>query len=222
MAADLELSASRRTVTGKHVRALRREGLIPAVLYGHNVEPVALSIDGRRLQKVWHRAGHSHLVDLLLDGGRPRKVLIRELQVNPRTARFQHVDLFAVNLREKLTVEIPLIPLGEAPAVTDQKIGVLQQIMATVKVECLPGDIPAQLTVDISGLNNIDDGIHLREVPLPEGVTLAHGLDPDELVIKVAPIRVAEVEEEVEAAEGAEEPSAEGEAAAEQEAPSES
>jgi large subunit ribosomal protein L25 len=219
MATDLELSASKRTVTGKHVGALRRQGLIPAVLYGHNVEPVALSIDGRRLQKVWHRAGHSHLVDLLLDGGRPRKVLIRELQVNPRTATFQHVDLFAVNLLEKLTVEIPLIPLGEAPAVTEQKIGVLQQIMATVKVECLPGDIPAQLTVDISGLNNIDDGIHLREVPLPEGVTLAHGLDPDELVIKVAPIRVAEVEEEV--AEAAEEPTAEGETA-EQEAPAES
>jgi large subunit ribosomal protein L25 len=211
MAADLELSASRRTVTGKHVHALRREGLIPAVLYGHNVEPVALSIDGRRLQKVWHRAGHSHLVDLLLDGGRPRKVLIRELQVNPRTAKFQHVDLFAVNLREKLSVEVPVIPVGEAPAVSEQKIGVLQQIMATVKVECLPGDIPAQLTVDISGLNNIDDGVHLRELPLPEGVTLAHGLDPDELVIKVAPIRVAEVEEEVEVAEGAEEPSAEGE-----------
>jgi large subunit ribosomal protein L25 len=219
MATDLELSASKRTVTGRHVHALRRQGLIPAVLYGHNVEPVALSIDGRRLQKVWHRAGHSHLVDLLLDGGRPRKVLIRELQVNPRTARFQHVDLFAVNLREKLTVDIPLIPLGEAPAVTEQKIGVLQQIMATVKVECLPGDIPAQLTVDISGLNNIDDGIHLREVPLPEGVTLAHGLDPDELVIKVAPIRVAEVEEEV--AEAAEEPSAEAEST-EEGAPAES
>jgi large subunit ribosomal protein L25 len=221
MAADLELSASRRTVTGKHVHALRREGLIPAVLYGHNVEPVALSIDGRRLQKVWHRAGRSHLVDLLLDGGRPRKVLIRELQVNPRTAKFQHVDLFAVNLREKLTVDVPVIAVGEAPAVSEQKIGVLQQIMATVKVECLPGDIPAQLTVDISGLNNIDDGIHLRELPLPEGVTLAHGLDPDELVIKVAPIRVAEVEEEEEAAEAAEEPSAEGETP-EQEAPAES
>ena len=221
MAADLELSASRRTMTGKHVHAPRREGLVPAVLYGHNVEPVALSIDGRRLQKVWHRAGRSHLVDLLLDGGRPRKVLIRELQVNPRTAKFQHVDLFAVNLREKLTVDVPVIAVGEAPAVSEQKIGVLQQIMATVKVECLPGDIPAQLTVDISGLNNIDDGIHLRELPLPEGVTLAHGLDPDELVIKVAPIRVAEVEEEEEAAEAAEEPSAEGETP-EQEAPAES
>src|ERR1700694_54039 len=219
MAADLELTASRRTVTGKHVHALRREALIPAILYGHNVDPVALSIDGRRLQKVWHRAGHSHLVDLLLDGGRPRKVLIRELQVNPRTARFQHVDLFAVNLREKLTVDVPLTPLGEAPAVSELKIGVLQQIMATVKVECLPSDIPAQLTVDIAGLNDIDDGIHLREVPLPEGVTLAHGLDPDELVIKIAPIRVAEVEEE--AAEVAEEPSAEAEAT-EQEAPAES
>jgi large subunit ribosomal protein L25 len=210
-AADLVLSASRRTETGKHVHALRRRGEVPAVLYGHNVQPIALSIDGRRLQKVWHSAGRSHLVDLSLDGGRARKVLIRELQVNPRTAAFMHVDLFAVNLRERLQVDVPLIPVGDAPAVTEQKIGVLQQLSTTVKVECLPGDIPAQLTVDVSGLANIDDGVHLRDVPLPDGVALAHGLDPDELVVKVSAIRVAEVEEAAPEA-AAEEAAAAGEA----------
>lgn len=181
------------------------------MLYGHNVQPIALSIDGRRLQKVWHSAGRSHLVDLSLDGGRARKVLIRELQVNPRTAAFMHVDLFAVNLRERLQVDVPLIPVGDAPAVTEQKIGVLQQLSTTVKVECLPGDIPAQLTVDVSGLANIDDGVHLRDVPLPDGVALAHGLDPDELVVKVSAIRVAEVEEAAPEA-AAEEAAAAGEA----------
>lgn len=200
---DLSLAATRRVETGRHVRALRRSGVVPAVLYGHNVEPVSLTIDGRRLQKVWHRAGHSNLVDLMLDGGRPRKVLIRELQVNPRTAGLLHVDFFAVNLREKLNVDVPLVPTGESTAVTEQKIGVLQQIMSTVKVECLPGDIPAQLAVDISGLDDIDDGVHLRDVPLPDGVSLAHGVDADELVVKVSAIRVAEIEEE-EAAEAAE------------------
>jgi len=152
MAVSLELSASIRTETGRHVHAVRRRGEVPAVLYGHNVEPQALSIEARSLQRVWHHAGHSHLVDLALDGGRARKVLIRELQVNPRTTQLMHVDLFAVNLREKLTVEIPLIPVGESPAVTELKLGVLQQIITAVKVECMPGDIPAQLTVDISGL----------------------------------------------------------------------
>jgi large subunit ribosomal protein L25 len=200
MATALELSASVRTETGRHVHAVRRRGEVPAILYGHNVEPQKLAIEARALRKVWHSAGHSHLVDLALDGGRARKVLIRELQVNPRTTELMHVDLFAVNLREKLTVEIPLIPLGESPAVSELKLGVLQQIITSVKVECMPGDIPAQLNVDISGLTDIDQGIRLAEVPLPERVTLATGVDPDELVLKVAQVRVAAEPEEVEAA----------------------
>ena len=200
MATSLELSASVRTETGRHVHAVRRRGEVPAILYGHNVEPQKLAIEARALRKVWHSAGHSHLVDLALDGGRARKVLIRELQVNPRTTELMHVDLFAVNLREKLTVEIPLIPVGESPAVSELKLGVLQQIITSVKVECMPGDIPAQLNVDISGLTDIDQGIRLAEVPLPERVTLATGVDPDELVLKVAQVRVAAEPEEVEAA----------------------
>ncbi len=199
MATSLELSASIRSETGRHVHAVRRRGQVPAVLYGHNVEPQALSIEARSLQRVWHHAGHSHLVDLALDGGRARKVLIRELQVNPRTTQLMHVDLFAVNLREKLTVEIPLIPIGESPAVSELKLGVLQQIITAVKVECMPGDIPALLNVDISGLVEIDQGIRLGEVPLPERVVLATGVDPDELVLKVAQVRVAVEPEEVEA-----------------------
>jgi large subunit ribosomal protein L25 len=214
MATTLALRATRRTVTGKHVHALRRGGEVPAILYGHNVEPVSLAIDTRLLEKVWHRAGRSNLVDLSLDGDRPRKVLIRELQVDPRTAHLLHVDLFAVNLREKLIVEIPIVPVGEAPAVADLKIGVLQQIMTSVKLECLPGDMPAQLTVDVSGLGAIDDGVHLSEVPLPQGVTLAHGVDPDELVVKIAALRVVE---EVEAVEAVPEEAAGAEAAAPEE-----
>src|ERR1700693_3284359 len=199
MATSLELSASVRSETGRHVHAVRRRGEVPAVLYGQNVEPQNLAIDARSLRKVWHGAGHSHLVDLALDGGRARKVLIRELQSNPRTPKLIHVDLFAVNLREKLTVEIPLIPIGESPAVSDLKLGVLQQIITSVKVECMPGDIPAQLDVDISGLVDIDQGVRLAEVPLPERVTLATGVDPDEVGLKVAQVRVAVEAEEVEA-----------------------
>jgi large subunit ribosomal protein L25 len=199
MAGSLELNASIRSETGRHVHAVRRRGEVPAVLYGHNVEPQALAIDARNLQRVWRRAGHSNLVDLALDGGRARKVLIRELQVNPRNAELMHVDLFAVNLREKLVVEIPLVPVGESPAVTEFKLGVLQQVITAVKVECMPGDIPSQLSVDISGLTEVDQGIRLAEVPLPDRVSLATGVDPDELVLKVAQVRVAAEAEEVEA-----------------------
>src|ERR1700733_8024079 len=122
MAVSLELSASIRIETGRHVHAVRRRGEVPAVLYGHNVEPQALSIEARSLQKVWHHAGHSHLVDLALEGGRARKVLIRELQVNPLTTQLMHVDLFAVNLREKLTVAFPVIPICDSPAASELKL----------------------------------------------------------------------------------------------------
>lgn len=207
---SLELPASPRDALGRHAHALRRQGKVPAILYGHNVKPQPLAIDARTLQKVWHRAGQSHLVDLTLDGGRPRKVLIRELQVDPRSAHLVHVDLFAVNLREKLTVDIPIVPVGESPAVAVEKVGVLQQILTTLKIECLPGDIPAQLTVDVSDLAAIDEGVHVRDVPLPEGVSLAPGVSPDELVVKIAPVRVAaeeaEEEEAAAAAEGEEAP----------------
>lgn len=214
MASSLALPAAPRTEHGRHAELLRRQGRVPAVLYGHNVQPQALSVDARTLRRVWRSAGQSHLVDLTLDGGRPRKVLIRELQINPRTADLVHVDLFAVNLLEKLTVDVPLVPIGESPAVTVEKAGVLQQILTTLKVECLPSDIPAQLSVDISGLLAVDDGVHVSEVPLPQGVTLASGVSPDELVLKIAPVRVAAEEPEA-AEEGAVEEGAPAEAGSE-------
>lgn len=225
MATPLELAARTRQERGRHVHRLRRHGEIPAILYGYNTPAVALSLDAHALERVWHRAGHSHLVDLALDGGRPRKVLIRELQVSPRTTRLVHVDLFAVNLREKLTVEVPVVPVGESPVVSVEKVGVLQQIMGELKIECLPGDIPAQITVDISGLLAIDDGVHVRDLVLPQGVSLAQGVNPDELVVKVSAVRVAAEEEEEAAAEaeaeeaageeGAAQPAAEGAASEE-------
>lgn len=215
MPSSLALPAAPRTEHGRHAELLRRRGRVPAVLYGHNVQPQALSVDARTLRRVWRSAGQSHLVDLTLDGARPRKVLIRELQINPRTTDLVHVDLFAVNLLEKLTVDVPLVPLGESPAVTVEKAGVLQQILTTLKVECLPGDIPAQLSVDISGLLAVDDGVHVSEVPLPHGVTLASGVNPDELVLKIAPVRVAAEEEPEAGEEGAAEEGAAAEAGSE-------
>ena len=211
----LTLPAKPRTELHRHAHALRRRGLVPGVLYGHNVEPQTLEVDARTLQRVWRSAGRSNLVDLTLDGGQPRKVLIRELQVDPRSAGLVHVDLFAVNLLEKLTVDVPIVPTGESPAVTVDKVGVLQQILSTIKLECLPGDIPAQLTVDISGLVAVDDGIHIADLELPAGVSLASGVTPDELVLKVAPVRVAADEDEAAAAEEGEAGGAAAEAGSE-------
>ena len=211
---ELTLAAAPREERRRHVAPLRRRGLVPGVLYGHNVEPQALEVDAKTLRRVWRRAGSSNLVDLTFEGARPRKVLIRELQIDPRSAGLVHVDLFAVNLLEKLTVDVPVVPVGESPAVTIDKAGVLQQVLQTIKVECLPGDIPAQLTVDISGLVAVDDGVHISDLELPAGVVLAAGVNADELVLKVAAVRVTADEAEEAPAEGAAEEGAGAEAEA--------
>ena len=218
---SLTIEARPREERGRHVHALRRHGRIPVVVYGHRQESLPLATDERSLDRIWHRAGRTHLIDLVIDGQRPRKVLIRDLQRHPRTGRLLHADFFAVNLLEKLTADIPLVVVGDAPAVTDTKVGQLLQTVNSIRVECLPSDLPPQFTVDVSSLVEVDQSITLRQVVLPEGVTLVHG-DLDEVVVKVAPLRVREeLPEEAaageEAAEGA--PAEEAAPAAGEEAP---
>jgi large subunit ribosomal protein L25 len=217
--ATIELQASTREQRGSHNKPLRRQGLVPAVLYGHNVEPRAISTQAAALHRVWMRAGRTQLIDLKVDDGRVQKVLVREMQINPRNGHTIHADLFAVNLREKLTADVPVVITGESPAVVDAKVGTLQQLITTLRVEALPADLPGQFSVDVSGLLEIDSGIHVREIVLPEGVVLVH-IDPDELVVKVAALRIVEEEPEVVAEEGEGE-AAVGEGETTEEAPAE-
>src|ERR1700680_4548555 len=194
--ATIELAATTREERGSHNKPLRREGLVPAVLYGHNVVPGAIVAPAGLLHRVWMRAGRTQLIDLSVDGGRAQKVLVREVQIDARTGRTIHADFFAVNLLEKLTADVPVVISGESPAVVDAKVGTLQQLINTLRVESLPADLPAQFTVDVSGLLEIDSGIHVRDIALPDGVALVH-IDPDALVVKVAALRMVEEEPEV-------------------------
>jgi large subunit ribosomal protein L25 len=203
---SLSLSARPRIETGRHVHALRRAGSVPAVLYGHKIAPLALAIDAKELDRIWRRAGRTNLVDLHVDGQRQaRKALIKDLQIHPRTGRPLHADFFAVNLREKITAEVPVIVVGDSPAVS-QKVGQLQQVVSMVRIESLPADLPSQLTVDVSALVEIDQAITLAEVELPNGVALVHA-ELTEVVVKIAAVRVR-AEEEVEAVAEGEAPAA--------------
>jgi large subunit ribosomal protein L25 len=219
MATTIDLPATTREERGSHNRPLRHQGLVPAVLYGHNVQPRAITAPAALLHRVWMRAGRTQLIDLSVDGGRAQKVLVREMQIDPRSNKPIHADFFAVNLLEKLTADVPVVVTGESPAVVDSKVGTLQQLINTLRIECLPADLPAQFTVDVSSLTEIDSGIHVRDIELPEGVALVH-IDPDELVVKVAALRIVEEEPEVAPAEGEGEAAAEGEAADSSEEPS--
>ena len=209
--AELALRVHSRSERGRHVDALRRRGEVPAVLYGRNLPAVAITAETGALVRAWRRAGRTHLIDLSIDGAGPRKVLFHDLQIDPRTARPLHADFFAVNLLERLAVDIPVMTVGEAPAVSELKLGSLQLVLVTLRVEALPSNLPDHLAVNVTGLTEVDSAVRVRDVALPEGVTLAAHVDPDEVVVKVAPLRVVAAEEEAPAPVEAEAPEAEAE-----------
>jgi large subunit ribosomal protein L25 len=204
---DLKLKASARTIGGRHVRRLRTEGVVPGVVYGHRSDAEAVSLDAAEFRRVYASAGRTHLVDLEVDGGRAQKVLIKEVQVHPRFDGPHHVDLFRIDLKEKLQIDVPVTITGESPAVK-RGDGDLLISLHSVKVECLPGDIPEAIEVDVSGLEEIDDAVRVHDLNLPESVTVMNS--GEEMIVKVQAHRVAE-EPVAEAAEGEEGAAAEGE-----------
>jgi large subunit ribosomal protein L25 len=190
------LVAHARTVTGKAVRQLRSEGLLPAVVYGHGVPSEAVQVEAKAFADLSRHTSRNTLVDLEVDGSRPRRVLIYDVQHHPVTRRPLHVDLFVVRMTEELTVDVPLTFNGTPPAV-DKLAGTLFHAIDAIRVRALPDHLPGSIDVDVHGLATFDDAIHVRDLPLPEGVTLV--TEADDVVAKVLPPRV--VEEEAPAAE---------------------
>jgi large subunit ribosomal protein L25 len=196
----IELSAATRNILGKKVRFLRRQGLTPANLYGHNVKSTALQIDTIQLKNTLARAGKSSLVSLKVDSAkRPKMVIIRDVQREPLTGSLVHVDLYQVKMEEKLKLEVPLMFVGEAPAIKD-KGGILVQNMNSVEVECLPANMPHSIEVDLSVLMELDQAVHVKDLSVDEGVTILN--DPEQPIVQIARSRVeAEIAEELVAAE---------------------
>ena len=186
---------------------------MPAIVYGHNTEATPVTLDRLEFQKVFAKSGRTQLVDLVLDGGRTEKVIVREIQTHPRRLGPIHVDFYQVNLQEKIEVEVPVHLTGESAAVKRGDADVLQPLHA-VRVECLPSDIPASFEVDITPLEEIEAELRVSDLAVPKGVTILD--EPEELVVKIVHKRELKVEEEIPAAEAA--VPAEGEAAAEGEA----
>jgi large subunit ribosomal protein L25 len=205
----MELKASTRELLGKRARRLHGQGKLAAVVYGHNTTPTPLQLDRLEFQKVFVKSGRTHLVDLVVDG-KTEKVLVREIQTHPRRLGPIHVDFYQVNLEEKITVEVPVHLVGESAAVKRGDADVLQPIH-TLRVECLPSDIPAAFEVDLTPLEEIESEFRVADLNVPKGVTVL--LDPEELIVKIVHKREMKVEEEVPAAEAV--VGVEGEVAAE-------
>jgi large subunit ribosomal protein L25 len=211
---DLTLTAEPRTETGSRPAGrLRRQGKVPAVVYGLDTETVNVTVPGRQLAHILAgEAGANALITLKLDGDEAL-TLARQIQRHPTRGDLVHVDFIRIRRDVAVEAEIPVHLEGEAAGVRDG--GVVEQLLFTLSIEAKPADIPNALTVDISALE-INDKILVEELRVPHGVALQH--EADELVVQVIPPRVEEEPEPEEAEEGE---LVEGEEAPEGEAPAE-
>ncbi len=217
-----ELKVSHRDILGKKVRFLRREGLTPVNLYGPNIESTPLQAETPLLKRLIARAGRNALITLKVDGAKkPRVVMVRDIQRDPLNDELLHVGFFQVEMTHSVRAEVPLLFLGEAPAAKTSRAMLIQNLTA-LQVEALPADLPRNIEVDLSVLEEIDQAIHVRDLPVDEAVEVL--TEPDQLVVHVLESKVEklveEIEEEavVEAEEAEEVPSEEAEGKTESEA----
>jgi large subunit ribosomal protein L25 len=196
----LELKAEVRQITGKQVARLRRQGYVPAVVYGSNTENDVIQIEAKALRKVLGQAGTHQLIALQVGNKRPRMTLARDIQIDTVKRSYMHVDFYAVNMKEKVTAEVPVVLGGVSPAVKDLG-GILVQGLNEIEIECLPSDLIAAIEVNIESLAEFDDMITVADLKVPSSITILS--DPESMVAKVEPPRVEEeiVVEEAPAAE---------------------
>lgn len=187
------LKAVHRDVIGKHVKVLRREGKLPAVIYGHHLDPMPIMLDARDAGKTLTGLGPSTLVTIDVDG-KSYPTLVREKQRNKILGTLLHVDFLAVSMEEKLKADVSVSFVGVSPAVKDFN-GILVSGLNTLSVECLPQDLPETVAVDISGLTEIGDTIYVRDLKVYDRVKILD--DDDAVIVSVTSQAAEEVLEEV-------------------------
>lgn len=198
---DLILQANNRSILGKKARILRRQGIIPTHLFGHGLKSLALQCDTIDLHRIIAQAGTTRLINLEVEGYKqPRAVFIREIQRDEITRQLLHVDFYQVIKTEKIRVEVPIVLVGEAPAMKE-KGRTLTRGVTSLSIECLPAEVPPRIEVDLRQLEEVEQPIHVNDIVLNPGITVI--TDAEQLVVKVseAHVEVEEVAKEVEAAE---------------------
>jgi large subunit ribosomal protein L25 len=190
---EVVLKVSARSALGHKCKALRREGITPVHLFGHGIESLALQCDTSELRRTLSQAGKTTLINLKIDKSKtPRKVLLRGLQ--RRSGDLLHVDFYQVKLTEKIAVEVPIALVGEAPAVKSHDAMVLQDL-SSITVECLPTEIPDNIEVDLSTLEELGQAVLVKDITLGEGIAVI--TDPEQMIVK-ASSKVIEVIEKPE------------------------
>ncbi len=189
MAEQTQLNVAPRTVLGKANKRLRKEGIVPANIYGHKETPVPIQIDALEFERARRVHGSKNIFSLIMPGSPVETVLMRQVQHNPRTGKIVHVDFTRVSLRERVEVSISLNYVGEAPGVKVEG-GVFLHMVDALTVECTASDIIQSLDVDISPLTDIGATLHAGDIKLPANFTLV--TNPEEPIAKIAAPRVEE------------------------------
>ncbi len=190
----INLTAQPRNLK-KKPKTLREEGLIPAVIYGDKVKSQSLKVNQYNFIQAYKKAGLSHFIDLAIDKSTPVKVLIHEVQKEPLTGNYLHVDFYQIRMDKEITTEIPLKFTGQSKAVKEEE-GILIKNITELKITCLPKDLPASIEVDISPLETFEDDIHIKDLKIGKEIKVE--ADLEEVVVTVTPPRS---EEELEALE---------------------
>ena len=189
---DFKLNAKRRVVIGKKVKALRRQGLLPGVLYGVGIEPLPIELDAKEASKILSFVRGSTLVTLTVDKDQ-HQVLLRDEQRDVIRRDLIHVDFLKVAMDVTIRTEVPVDFVGEAPAVSERG-GVLVTELTEIEVEALPADLPDRIVVDLEPLAEIDDTITVGDLFFSKGVEVLTG--PDEVLARVIYQMEEEIEEE--------------------------
>lgn len=224
---ELKLAVEKRKTLGRKVKSLRQEGILPANIYGKKVKSLAVQADLKVFLSAFKETGETRVVELMVEGEKKsRPVLIHNVQFDPVSNQPLHADFYQIDLKTKVTTEVPIELVGESPAVKE-KIGILIQPLAGVEVEALPTELPDKLELDISSLKKVDEATTVTDLKVPKKVKV---LTPEKEVLakieplakeeEVAPPPEEEVPaEEVEPEEEAEKPGEKKKASEEAEAP---
>ena len=193
----IELKATRREITGRAVKHLRNEGILPAVVYGKGQESISLQVPMKEFEKTLKQAGESTLVYVQVDDGAAIPTIINDVTRDSLTDDIIHADFYKVNLSEKIKTNVPVVFIGEAPAVVELK-GIFVRNVNEMEVEALPQDLPHEISVDISVLKNFGDQVLLKDINLGPKIKLIG--DDNEIVATVQePMSEEELKAQLEA-----------------------
>jgi large subunit ribosomal protein L25 len=191
----IELEVINREIIGKKVKHLRRKGITPVHLFGHGVQSLALQCDTDKIERVLAQAGLTGLINLKLDEEKePRTVVIREFDRDWRKGQLLHVDFYQVKMTEEIKLEVPVVLVGEAPALKS-KDNMLEHELDTLTIECLPAKIPTGIEVDISSLNEPEQAIRVKDIDIDKDIAVFN--DQELVVVKISSRPVEKVEEEL-------------------------